>query len=233
MTRWLLTREDDAETRAWLSARGVDCATLPCLETQWLDWPWRDDCAGALLFFSSGRAVEAWQRSGVCRAARSAALSPATSEALEAHGVTPTLAATGGVVVLARALEAQWSRLTPPPSCIRYPTSHLGLVSPEQVEALAVLTSLARVERAAVYDVVAPAGLAERVTSLTQHAWAAVFSSPSAVQHFFSARAASAPQHVVCFGQSTARAWDGAKPHDWPRAIVTTDVRKTLLEVTS
>ncbi|MFT3708827.1 MAG: uroporphyrinogen-III synthase [Archangium sp.] len=235
MTRWLLTREGDdlALERDVLRSRGAEIVAVPCIETEWHAWPWADSTARALMVFTSRRAVHAWHSSGTEAPRQLAALRPATTKALEEAGLEATLTAEGGVVALAREIVWRWPLLNPTPAWIRYPTSRAGTTSPEQNEALALLEPLAPIDRAVVYDVTRPRELCAAIREHTRSPWSVIFASPSAVTHFFATRIDSpAPRHAVCFGTSTARAWNEARPSHWPTAVATSDLRSTLLEVT-
>ena len=216
-TTWLLTRETDAPRE--------DAIVVPCVETKLFPWPFSLSPAGVrgcqLTLFTSARAVAAWAASQQPRLEKVAALSPSTSSALEKHGVTPDLTAEGGVVALAHAIRA-WCDF---PIHFHYPTSNAGLDSPEQAEAIDVLSGIGKVDRRVAYEVTAPAGLRESLERATKSDWAISFASPSAVHHFFAARAVipSAPKQVACLGASTQRAWNDGRPKDWPEASPLTE----------
>ncbi|MFZ5443418.1 MAG: uroporphyrinogen-III synthase [Myxococcota bacterium] len=231
-TTWLITREaEDARAeRELLEARGATVREVPCVETAWHAWPWPE--AVGLTLFTSRRAVSAWERSGCAPLGEVAAVAPSTSGALEALGVEPVVTATGGAVALAEAVVARWRSLGAPPTPVRYPTSSAGLRAPEQGRVVELLSQLGPVDRRVVYDVQAPAALRPALEEATRADWAATFSSPSAVEHFFAAQPlASAPRQVLCVGASTARAWNARRPPSWPDAIVAADLRSTLPEV--
>lgn len=234
VTRWILTREgSDADALdVLLRARGQQALRVPCIETRWHGWPWEPD-ARALTFFTSRRAVEAFARQPIVRPGSIASLRPETSRALAKLGLEPDIEAAGGSKALADAVVAAWPTFTPKPSCIRYPTSGAGIASSEQEEAMRILSQLANVERGIVYDVAPPASLADSLAAALRDAWSVVFASPSAVSHFLAATPADphAPSHAICFGASTARAWNAQRPPRWPAAWATTDVRNTILEV--
>lgn len=233
-TTWLLTREaDDARVdREVLDARGVPVVEVPCVETAWRAWPWSSPALD-VTFFTSRRAVEAWVRAGRPPLHEVVAVSPSTSGALRALDVVPVLEVEGGVVALAEHLAARWDVLGRPPTQVRYPTSSAGPGSAEQERALQVLAQLGEVDRRVVYDVRAPPGLEAALEAATQFSWSATFASPSAVSHFFAALdAPRPPHHVVCLGQSTARAWNELRPPAWPVAIPSRDLKSTLQEVT-
>ena len=223
-TTWLITREaDDAreEREAW-SARGVSTASVPCVETISLPWPWTGAAATNLLtLFTSRRAVSSWLAAGKPKLGAVAALAPATSDALAAAGIKPVVTAEGGVIALAQNVLAWWSAQGCPPTQVHYPTSNAGLHAPEQAEALRLLSKLVEVDRRLAYEVRAPEGLKASLERELQGDWAVTFASPSAVHHFLSAGAAlaRAPVEVVCRGGSTLRAWNSARPAGWPEAV--------------
>lgn len=229
-TTWLITREaDDArgEREAW-SARGVPTVSVPCVETRALPWPWPAalPSRGSLTFFTSRRAVASWSAAGQPALAQVAALSPATSEALQREGVSPGITSASGVVSLAQAVLAWWTAQGRPSTTLRYPTSEAGTRSPEQAEAMAVLARVGEVDRRLAYGIAPPAGLKEALERAVTDEWAISFASPSAVQHFFAAGAALArpPVRVACKGASTQRAWNSARPEGWPEAVSSTEV---------
>ncbi|MDP1826982.1 MAG: uroporphyrinogen-III synthase [Archangium sp.] len=173
-----------------------------------------------LTFFTSRRAVASWSKTHA-PLNEVAALSPATSTALEAEHITPTITAEGGVVSLAEAVLAWWTARGTPRTLIRYPTSDAGLRSPEQTEALNLLRRVGEVDRRVVYVVAPPPNLRAALEQSTQGAWAISFASPSAVQHFFASGAAiaRAPSRVACLGAATERAWNTARREGWPQAV--------------
>lgn len=214
-TTWLLTRENDAPRE--------DAILVPCVETKLLPWPFEGEKVEAhqLTLFTSPRAVAAWAASNQPPLQKVAALSPATSAALAAHDITPDVIAEGGVVALAHAIRA-WCTF---PIYFRYPTSNAGLDSPEQAEAVDLLSGIGKVDRRVAYEVTAPAGLRESLERAARGQWAIAFASPSAVHHFFAARAQfqGAPKEVACLGASTQRAWNDGRPKDWPEASPLTE----------
>ncbi|MDP2273891.1 MAG: uroporphyrinogen-III synthase [Archangium sp.] len=221
-TTWLLTRETD-EPRA-------DAIVVPCVETKVLPWPFSARSAPGervgvrgceLTLFTSAKSVAAWVGSNRPPLQKVAALRPATSSELEKHGITPDITAEGGVVALAHAIRA-WCNF---PVHFRYPTSNAGLDSPEQAEAIDLLSGIGKVDRRVAYEVTAPAGLRESLQGATKGDWAISFASPSAVHHFFAARAVitSAPKEAACLGASTVRAWNDRRPKDWPEASPLTE----------
>ena len=231
-TQWLVTREseDAAADVAALAARGLHAVEVPCLETRYLAWPWAGPAP--LTLFTSRRTVEAWVSAGRPALADVAAMSPATSGALVQQGVTPLITARGGAVALAHAILASWDGKGCAPSHLHYPVSNAGLRAPEQEEAVRLLERRTRLERRTVYEVHVPEGLAGRLAEATRGEWSAVFASPSAVAHFFSACPPTAPpRHVLCMGGSTVRAWDAARMPGWPAAIPGEDLSRTLEEL--
>jgi len=232
---WLVTREaDDARAdRAALEACGAAVREVPCVETRWLPWPWASATSG-LVFFTSRRAVEAWARGGRAPLGDVVSVSPTTSAALRELGVAPSLAVEGGVVALAQQVVARWDERGRPPTEVRYPTSNAGLRAVEQQKALELLAPLGPIDRRVAYEVTAPEGLDRALADATCAPWSVTFASPSAVSHFLAAHTPPrAPRQVVCLGRSTARAWNTARPAGWPEAIVSTDLRSTLQEVTA
>jgi uroporphyrinogen-III synthase len=226
-TTWLITREAD-DARAEREARGVDSIVVPCVETKLLAWPWISlspagqrvgERVRTLTFFTSRRSISAWIAAGKPALEEVAALKPATSTMLEAEGLTPAITSEGGVVSLAEAVLA-WAK---GPLTIHYPTSDLGLKSPEQARALELLQKAGTVDRRVVYQVTAPANLRQSLERSARGDWAISFASPSAVQHFFGSGAVleQAPVRVACLGASTERAWNSARPAGWPQAVNT------------
>lgn len=221
---WFVTRElDDARADcAQLIARGVDARPLPCVATRTLPWPWGESPAETWTIFTSRRSVASWVAGGAPRLGKVAALAPATSNLLRAHGVHIDLEGTEGAAALARALANE------PGTALRYPTSNAGLEAAEQHEALSALTHF-EVDRRLAYEVTTPPELAS--TQLPDD-FSLAFFSPSAVQRYLSTQHRE-PREVVCFGTSTAAAWDAHRPSTWPLAIITRDLHATLLEENS
>lgn len=220
---WLVTREaDDASAEgAALRARGHAPVVVPCVETVMLEWPWANAAApkGRLLtLFTSRRAVEAWVSAGKPLVGEVAAIAPSTADALVAEGVTPVVAAVGGVLALAQQVLAWWQAQGAPRTTLRYPTSNAGLHAPEQVQAVRILSKLVEVDRQLAYEVRAPDGLKAALEIAAVGDWAVSFSSPSAVNHFFSVGAGftAPPKQVECRGGSTRRAWHERRPAGWP-----------------
>ncbi len=211
-TKWLLTRENDEPREG--------AVVVPCVETKLLPWPFEEEKSrvrgSQLTLFTSPRAVAAWAASNHPPLQKVAALSPSTSAALAVHHVTPDITAEGGVVALAHAIRT-WCTF---PVYFRYPTSNAGLDSPEQAEAIDLLSGIGKVDRRVAYEGAAPAGLRESIERATKIDWAIAFASPSAVHHFFAARAIipSAPKQIACLGASTQRAWNDGRPKEWPEA---------------
>lgn len=228
-TTWFITREkEDAETDcAALRARGLDARPMPCVTTRLLPWPWADAEADTMTVFTSRRAVDSWLQTNT-HLARVAATAPATSKLLSRSGIHVQLETEGGAIALAEAILAGRR-----PARIRYPTSNLGLESIEQNVAVNLLAEIP-VDRQLAYEVTAPPEL-RRWTSALQHApYGLVFASPSAVRNFLSHAVHAPPaHHVVCFGQSTQRAWERSRPNEWPAALFTRDLHATVLEVSS
>ncbi len=217
-TTWLITREAD-DARAEREARGAASIVVPCVETKLLPWPYKPGSGSTLTFFTSRRSVASWVAAGKPPLDDVAALKPATSTMLEAEGLTPAITSEGGVVSLAEKVLA-WAA---GPLTIRYPTSDLGLKSPEQARALELLQKAGTVDRRAVYEITAPSNLREALERSARGEWAISFASPSAVQHFFGSGAVleQAPVRVACLGAATERAWNSARPAGWPQAVNT------------
>lgn len=220
---WLITREaDDASAeRAALLSRGHLPVSVPCVETITLEWPWAQAAVppGRLMtLFTSRRSVEAWVAAGQPPLGDVAAIAPSTSEALLAAGVTPVVSATGGVLALAQQVLSWWQSQGAPRTTLRYPTSNAGIHAPEQVQAVRILSKLLEVDRQLAYEVRAPDALKASLERAAVGDWGVSFSSPSAVNHFFSVGAAFAapPKQVECRGGSTRRAWHERRPAGWP-----------------
>ena len=214
-TTWLITRETD-DARSELEALGEGAIGVPCVESKLLPWPWPAS-KKSLTFFTSRRAVAAWVAAGKPTLGNVAALKPATSTALEAEGVKAVVTSEGGVVSLAQAVLA-WAK---GPLTVHYPTSDLGLKSPEQAQALELLAKAGTVDRRKVYEITAPSNLRESLEHSARGEWAISFASPSAVQYFFGSGAVleQAPVRVACLGVATERAWNSARPAGWPLAF--------------
>lgn len=220
---WLITREaeDASAERDALLARGHAPVVVPCVETVSLEWPWAHAAtpsARLVTLFTSRRSVEAWVAAGKPALGEVAAIAPATAEALLAEGVAPTVSASGGVLALSQQVLAWWQAQGAPRTTLRYPTSNAGLHAPEQVQAVRILSKLLEVDRQLAYEVRAPDGLKAALERAAVGDWAVSFSSPSAVNHFFSVGAAftAPPRQVECRGGSTRRAWHERRPAGWP-----------------
>jgi uroporphyrinogen-III synthase len=222
---WLLTREveDIAADAEVLSRAGVQWASVPCIEfvaRPWPEWPAREGTP--VLFITSRRAAAAMPPKDMGRGTNGpgllAATAPATRTWLEAHGHPVDFWAHGGAVGLARTVVAAWHAQGRPSWHVRYPTSDAGLRAAEQVQAVALLETLGAVDRAVVYETRAAPRLEERLARFLRGPYSLTFSSPSAVKAFLKAcpRGARAADRVVCFGASTARAWDVGRPLGWP-----------------
>src|SRR5262249_10115778 len=162
------------------------CELVPCIERHALPWPaWPP---APLVFITSKaaaqRLISEWH--GRPPGTRVAAVAPATRAALGAAGGPVDVSAGGGAPALAAAVGGPLDTL--------YPTSDVGTEQPEQTSALAVLEALGRVYRHVVYEVRAPAGLAERLRALGPCGY--VFFSPSAVENV--GRAGVVPAAGVC-----------------------------------
>ncbi|MGV3622810.1 MAG: uroporphyrinogen-III synthase [Archangium sp.] len=231
MTTWFITREkEDAEADcASLRLRGLDAVPLPCVVTQLLPWPWADGENDTMTVFTSRRAVDSWLQTNT-HLARVAATAPATSRQLRRSGIHVQLETEGGAIALAEAVVASKR-----PARIRYPTSNVGLESVEQNVAIGLLKDAGiQVDRQLAYEVNTPRELAQRAGELQRKPYALVFASPSAVRNFLPHAASSPPPlHVVCFGQSTHRAWERTRPPEWPSSLLTRDLHATVLEVST
>lgn len=234
-SRWLLTRaaDDAAEDVAALRAHGVAAVSLPCVEFSALPWPtWPAHPGTPLFVLTSRRAAQALLESGEdLSQVRLAATAPATAALLQRARLPVLVTAAGGAEGLARAVVARWEAAGRPAWHCHYPTSDAGAHAAEQAAALALLERVGPVERRAVYRTQPTPNLAQALGRHTQGAWCPTFHSPSAVSAFVAAvpHGARAPEHVVCFGASTARAWDGARQPGWPAAIDSTHVVDTIL----
>ena len=212
---WNITRaadEADALARE-LEAQGLRARSLPCIERRWLGWP--DIPAGALLFLTSTAALPIPDEA---RSNPVAALAK-VAEVLRREGRAVLVDSSGGVVSLASALAELWgSGAARERPRVLYPASDLAPREPEHLEAVARLARVADVTCHAAYRVVPPEALAQSLSALGADS-GLVFFSPSAVRHFLAAAANTpAPRAVVVHGASTQRAWDEARPRDWPGA---------------
>jgi uroporphyrinogen-III synthase len=231
-TTWLITRETEGPP-SWPNS-----VLVPCLETKLLAWPWnslplpaergegRGEGLTSLTLFTSRRAVASWAAAGCPTLGTIAALSPATTSALQHEGVTAAIASDSGAVGLAKAIERWWLEQGRPALHLRYPTSDAGITSDEQQEALRILTALGTVDRRVVYLVAPPAQLRQSLERAARGDWSISFASPSAIQHFFAAQPVieRAPTLVACRGASTERAWNELRPESWPPAVNESDV---------
>lgn len=194
---WVITRaqpDADADASA-LRAAGFEAVAVPCIERVALPWPaWPPTGRPRVVFvtspFAGRQLVQAWPLDATV-----AALAPITSAKLREAGVPVAIEAEGGVVALARALEARGG-----PVDVLYPTSDVGLQQEEQAEALKILSTFAQVTRAAVYATRRPDGL--QLPKGARY----VFMSPSAVENALAGGDLSA-EAVACIGQSTVRAF--------------------------
>jgi uroporphyrinogen-III synthase len=235
---WIFTREaaDSADACATLAARGLAVRSVPCVEFGDLPWPtWRGEGRRPVMFLTSKRSARrfaecAWPSSAT-EPGLVAALGPVTTDFLAQRRVRVDLTAHGGVVPLAAQVRTTWESFGRPAWAIRYPTSTLGLDAPEQHEALELLSQVGPVQREAVYETRAPAGLAQALRAMTHSAWSVTFSSPSAVTAFLRNLSPDAlpPGHVVCLGGSTQRAWNQHKPLQWREAVITSNVVDTIV----
>lgn len=228
-TTWFITREkEDAEADcASLRLRGLDAIPMPCVTTTLLPWPWNDAEADTMTVFTSRRAVDSWLQTNT-HLSRVAATAPATSRLLDRSGIQVQLETEGGAIALAEAILAGRR-----PARIRYPTSNIGLEAVEQNVAVSMLAEIP-VDRQLAYEVHAPAELPRSTAALHRAPYGLVFASPSAIRHFLRHALEAPPaQHVVCFGQSTLRAWERARPPEWPAATFTRNLHATVLEVSA
>jgi uroporphyrinogen-III synthase len=232
---WLITREaDDARADCGaLAERGVEAQPLPCVEFEGLEWPrWVQRPGTPLTVLSSKQAAQRYLAQPD-RAGLVAAMAPVTAGLLATHGTSCTVVATGGAVALAQAVWATWTLLGQPAWHLRWPTSDVGLGTREQGEALALLSRVGPVERAAVYRTRPPEGLAEALHRSLRRPWSATFSSPSAVEAFVAGAPedAVAPGNVICLGRSTARAWEAQRRPGWCDALLTTSLLDTVVSL--
>jgi uroporphyrinogen-III synthase len=235
LVKWLITRESAAAQRECtsLKARGVDALAVPCLTFVPRPWPTWDAQAGeAVLVLTSQRAAQAAIESGQPWRFI-AATAPATAAFLTSHHLGVDIAAEGGVIGLAQAVAKVWSARGKPQWHFCYPTSDAGLDRDEQLRAVELLATIGPVERAVVYETHPVAGLTGALAPLLGGAWAACFSSPSAVEAFLDARPpqAQAPAHVVCFGRSTATSWNARHPPGWSDALLTHSIVETVVSL--
>jgi uroporphyrinogen-III synthase len=233
--KWILTREaaDSADDCALLTAHGVEVRAIPCVAFVDLPWPeWERDGRTPVMFLTSRRSARRYVEQ-VDPACLVAALSPATSEYLASASVKVDFTARGGVVPLAALLSFSWSTQGEPAWSIRYPTSSVGMGSAEQTEAMELLRKLGPVYRAPVYETRAPVGLQAELREATGASWSVTFASPSAVTTFLAAlpEAPVAPEHIVCFGRSTQRAWNLHRPEHWREAVFTSNVVDTVVSL--
>ena len=115
-------------------------------------------------------------------------------------------------MALAHAAVAEASR--EPIRRVLYPTSDVGLHTPEQARTMALLSTVTDdVRRAAVYATGPAPGLRERALALPRDV-GLVFFSPSAVDAFLDAVIPEVSERALalCLGDSTARAWDSRAP---------------------
>jgi uroporphyrinogen-III synthase len=227
-TTWLLTRaaEDAVQDAEVLSRAQVRWALVPCIECvpkPWPSWPERDGTP--VHFFTSRRAAAGMPVGSGWRTGRStgliAATAPSTAAWLTAHGHPVDIEGPGGAFGLARAVVREWQARGRPSWHVRYPTSDAGLDAPEQEAAVALLETVGPVDRAVVYETRPAESLADRLAPYLLAPYSVTFSSPTAVKAFLAAcpRGVRRPDHVICFGGSTVRAWDVGRPADWPAAV--------------
>lgn len=226
-TTWLLTREaEDAVADAELLSRaGLSWASVPCIECvsrPWPSWPQREGTP--VHFFTSRRAAAGLPVGSEWRKGRStgliAAVAPSTAAWLVSRGHAVDIEGAGGAEGLARKVLLEWQARGQPSWHFRYPTSDTGLHAPEQEAAVALLKTVGPVDRAVVYETRPPGALVDSLEPYFLAPYGVTFSSPSAVKAFLAAcpRGVRAPDHVICFGSSTIRAWDVGRPADWPAA---------------
>jgi uroporphyrinogen-III synthase len=233
--KWILTREaaDSADDCALLTARGVEVRAIPCVAFEDLPWPaWERDGRTPVMFLTSRRSARRYAEQ-VDPACLVAALSPATAEYLAQRAVKVDFTARGGVVPLAALLSFAWNSQGQPAWSIRYPTSSVGMDSAEQTEAMELLSKLGPVYRRPVYQTRAPEGLGPALREATGSSWSVTFASPSAVSTFLAALPGGpvAPEHIVCFGRSTQRAWNLHRPVHWREAVFTSNVVDTVVSL--
>ncbi len=219
--RWLLTHARSVEDAEALRRRGIDAVGIPCVAFSPLPWPeWPLEDGQAVAFLTSPRAAH---RYAVHRDADLvAAVSPRTSAVLHADQIEVTISSPGGTEALAAAVVAAWKARGEPTWHFRYPTSAHGARSSEQTRTLETLQKLGPVARVEVYANRVPQELPSQLAREVAHSWSIGVASPSAVTNLFAALPASAlaPRHAICFGASTVRAWNKARPSRWPCATL-------------
>jgi uroporphyrinogen-III synthase len=219
---WIVTKSQPHADSLVIQLRrqGLCALAIPCIEHRWSDWPdlRRIGASGAALLFVTSRAAAA--RIDVPEGVLVAAIAPTTSATLEARGIRVGLAAHGGVRELAQAVFD--SAAIPAGADVFYPTSDAALRQPEHLAAVATLSRRLRVHTQAVYSTVAPDNLVQELAALrasdapTGAPLGYCFWSPSAIEHFASARGFELPPGpVVLIGGSTERCWLASAPPNW------------------
>jgi uroporphyrinogen-III synthase len=219
---WIVTKSQPHADSLVIQLRrqGLCALAIPCIEHRWSDWPdlRRIGASGAALLFVTSRAAAA--RIDVPEGVLVAAIAPTTSATLEARGIRVGLAARGGARELAQAVFD--SAAIPTGADVFYPTSDAALRQPEHLAAVATLSRRLRVHTKAVYSTVAPDNLVQELAALrasdtpTDAPPGYCFWSPSAIEHFASARGFELPAGpVVLIGGSTERCWRASAPPDW------------------
>ena len=222
---WIVTKSQPHADSLVIQLRrqGLCALAIPCIEHRWSDWPdlRRIGASGAALLFVTSRAAAA--RIDVPQGVLVAAIAPTTSATLEARGIRVGLAAHGGVRELAQAVFD--SAAIPAGADVFYPTSDAALRQPEHLAAVATLSRRLRVHTKAVYSTVAPDNLVQELAALrasdtpTDAPPGYCFWSPSAIEHFASARGFELPSGpVVLIGGSTERCWRASAPPNWRHA---------------
>jgi hypothetical protein len=137
-----------------------------------------------------------------------AALAPSSAALVRA-----TVTAEGGSVRLAEAVKACYAGS---PIHVRWPTSDLGVATPEHQDALRILESAGSIEVQIVYDTVAPESLATDLAILARGDYGLYFASPSAVANTLPLLA-TPPKRVVCLGRSTCDHYAALLRDGFPR----------------
>ncbi|HEY4221586.1 MAG TPA: uroporphyrinogen-III synthase [Myxococcota bacterium] len=212
MVPWVVTREagDAAPLLSALRERGVDARSIPAIERRPLPWPdvVRGHEDSAMFFLTSpyaARLTLAHLHANAldARVFQFAAIAPATVAVLRAASLQADVHCAGGSIALARAVDGGARGR----SEILYPTSDVGLDSPEQNEAAGILARAHSVRRFAIYCTNDAHDLVPAIRALASP-YCVVFHSPSAVDAFGRALADGAPPPIfaACVGESTLRA---------------------------
>jgi uroporphyrinogen-III synthase len=218
---WIITKSQPHADSLVIQLRrqGFDALAICCIDHQWRDWPAlrQIGATGPAILFVTSRAAAA--RVEVPPGTLVAAIAPTTSATLEARGIKVSIAATGGVQALARAVSE--SGTVPDNADVFYPTSDAALRQPEHHAAVATLGARLRVHTQAVYATVAPPNLPQEIAGLRSASapLGFVFWSPSAIENFSAAGGFElVPGPAVLVGGSTQRRWRELAPPEWRRA---------------